>query len=650
MPEPSARLEHHNRAPSRWSPSLSGLVRVRTPRILPRLGVLTMVAVAAASCDADERAVTGLPKTRNAGVASAAAQSTVVLTPTGDTFLTLNDVSQATNDSLNVYTWPSNMIANAIVMKFDLTDIPAGVTISSATLNLYLFSSDPSGDPTYTVTAHAIVNKNPAVASATGYTYDGVNGWTPNACCYDGIPLAQADIGPAVDSRSVDKTPGFKQWDVTSIVQDWFASPGTNLGLLVNSDPSKLADRWRFFSSSEHPDVSQRPYLEVVYTVASMPGTVTDLAVTSTTDNSATLSFTEVDDGTGQPADYIMRYATPPISWGSATDVAQGTCQVPMAGSAIGASRTCTVEGLVPSTAYEFQVVAYRGTLNQDAVFGELSNIAAGTTGAPPPPPPTGVIFESNWATELGGSDNAVRDGGRWSWYAEFNGADPTVQLLSVVSGGPDARNALRVQQRGEVFAANIEKDDFIPLSTDYYVRYYMRNDDTSPSGDHVVTVETFNYPNLTYMRKYSDTGSWEFVISMYGCGEHYPLNHWGPWQRWPLTLAAPAQMSSGQWYRFEYHIDFVDATQIQVHPRVYDATGTLLFDDDDFRQQDWTGSAPDDRTLASYYAAGGSFCVDPTYMNDFGMGNNGQAGAQDTGLSWYFAAVQIRNDTWPGP
>src|SRR5207247_8529402 len=31
-------------------------------------------------------------------------------------------------------------------------------------------------------------------------------------------------------------------------------------------------------------------------------------------------------------------------------------------------------------------------------------------------------------------------------------------------------------------------------------------------------------------------------------------------------------------------------------------------------------------------------------------MGNNGNFGAADTGLYWYFAAVQIRNDTWPGP
>jgi hypothetical protein len=40
------------------------------------------------------------------------------------------------------------------------------------------------------------------------------------------------------------------------------------------------------------------------------------------------------------------------------------------------------VLGLVASTGYQFQLVAYRGTLNVNAVFGGLSNVASGTTAA----------------------------------------------------------------------------------------------------------------------------------------------------------------------------------------------------------------------------------------------------------------------------
>ncbi|MGB2713846.1 MAG: Ig-like domain-containing protein [Vicinamibacterales bacterium] len=255
----------------------------------------------------------------------------------------------------------------------------------------------------------------------------------------------------------------------------------------------------------------------------------------------------------------------------------------------------------------------------------------------------TGVVFESSWDTAAGTSSSAVTDGGRWPNYWEFNGGS-TVQLLSVVSGGINGHNALRVQQRGSTYAANVQVDNFIAQSTDYYIRYYMKNDDTSSSGDHIVTVDTYQYPNLTFMRKYGNSSNWRFVVSLYGCGYTYPIGHWGPSQ----TLAL------GQWYRFEYFVDFVDATHVQVHPRVYDSAGTLILSDANFLQSDYraggTWNGRDDWTLASYYAAGYNFCVNPTYMNEFGLGNNGQQGAADTGRYWYFSGVQIRRDTWPGP
>jgi Big-like domain-containing protein len=267
------------------------------------------------------------------------------------------------------------------------------------------------------------------------------------------------------------------------------------------------------------------------------------------------------------------------------------------------------------------------------AVQVTVNNVASGG----------GVLFESNWDTATGTASSAVDDGGRWPNYWEFNNGTG-VQLLSVVPGGPAGHNALRVQQRGPNYAANVQVNNFVTPATDFYVRYYMKNDDTSPEGDHVVTVDTWGYGNLTFMRKFSSAADWGFAISMYGCGYTYPIGHWKPASR----------LQHGQWYRFEYFVHYTDATHVQVHPRVYDASGALLFSDADFRQEDyatgqyWNGR--DNWTLASYYAAGYSFCVDAAYMTNFGMGNNGNYGAVDTRLYWYFAALQIRNDQWPGP
>jgi len=260
----------------------------------------------------------------------------------------------------------------------------------------------------------------------------------------------------------------------------------------------------------------------------------------------------------------------------------------------------------------------------------------------PLPPPPSGnAVFESNWDTATGNTNAAVTDGGKWPNYWEFNGGSST-QLLSVVSGGPNGHNALRVQQRGSSFAANVQADNIVPASTDYYLRFYMKNDDTSGSGDHIVTVDTWEYANLTFLRKSSSANGWNFVASLYGCGYTYPIGHWGP----------TASLARGTWYRFEYFVDFIDSTHIQLHPRVYDAQGNLLYSDADFKQTDpggatWNGR--NDWSLASFYAAGNSFCVNPSFVNDIGFGNNGQYGAADSGQYWYFAGVQVRTDGWPG-
>src|ERR1051326_2971611 len=58
-------------------------------------------------------------------------------------------------------------------------------------------------------------------------------------------------------------------------------------------------------------------------TSSGTPGTVTDLTASSVGSASVTLSFTQVDDGTGQPAHYDVRFAAGSITWWQAASVTQ---------------------------------------------------------------------------------------------------------------------------------------------------------------------------------------------------------------------------------------------------------------------------------------------------------------------------------------
>src|SRR3989449_10246822 len=61
----------------------------------------------------------------------------------------------------------------------------------------------------------------------------------------------------------------------------------------------------------------------------------------------------------------------------------------------MGGRQSCTVLGLAAAKAYQFQLVAFRGTLNVNAVLGGLSNPAAGSTLADPPVVPVASVTVS---------------------------------------------------------------------------------------------------------------------------------------------------------------------------------------------------------------------------------------------------------------
>jgi hypothetical protein len=79
-----------------------------------------------------------------------------------DTFININDENSVGSESLNIYTWPADHVANAIILKADLAAIPYGAQVQSATLHLYMNSmGGDGGDDLYDISANKIINYNP---------------------------------------------------------------------------------------------------------------------------------------------------------------------------------------------------------------------------------------------------------------------------------------------------------------------------------------------------------------------------------------------------------------------------------------------------------------------------------------------------------
>jgi N-acetylneuraminic acid mutarotase len=373
-----------------------------------------------------------------------------------------------------------------------------------------------------------------------------------------------------------------------------------------------------------------------------------------------------------------------------------------------------TVEAYNPAT-NTWTTVAPLPTARDQLASGALNGILYAVGGRLPlggsslatveayQPASSGVVFESNWTTGTGADSDAIMDRGSATPWSDWNdGSGGSLQagahIMEVVSnvGLPlPYTNALRVQQRGSTGPnpnawADVRKNEFIATpNTDYYVRFYFKtNDVNGTTQDH--GVEPWNghaTDDLTYLNKNEGPSGWGFRLTI---GVNATDGHGGPWpiQHWNLVDCGGVCSAMNQnyqplayntWYRLEYWVQFMSPDHIRVHPRVYNAAGTLLYDKANFVQDGYLSDAgavcprppltggTNDWRLDRWYSRivtgcnpGGDFQVNPTptpgtgqrgtTLQGFLMGNNGQNEAQNTGLFWYYAGLQIRTDTWPDP
>jgi hypothetical protein len=273
--------------------------------------------------------------------------------------------------------------------------------------------------------------------------------------------------------------------------------------------------------------------------------------------------------------------------------------------------------------------------------------LAAGVPGADPGGGgDVELLFQSTWGTATGNSDNAIQDGSAWpeSFWCGGN----IYEVLSVVEGSglgwSRTPNVFRTTMRGgdgEMCGA-IQRQDVIPASTTHWGRLYFRWDDDEWGG--AMHNYSYNFVGSIQIVYFNPQGSSSGVRLSAGLGDTYPYNSW--WLKHPTGLANWIHLNLATWYRYEWMVEYITATTIRFWPRVYNMAGDLLYDSDDFYQNDHPNSG--EHNLTSWYAAGNTFTKDAALMRNIGLGNEGRPGP-DTGKHWYTADFAISTEGWIG-
>jgi hypothetical protein len=175
------------------------------------------------------------------------------------------------------------------LLNFDVSDLPAGAQIVSATLRLTAdFQCNLNQDRPLAVGVYQ-VNKSWVARQATWNVAAVGMPWAMAGC--EGVPLDR-NATPA-NITTVTEVSGSHPWevknyiwDVTSIVQSWVDSPSTQAGLLLMTQDAIFRDIC--FPDSSYSLADRRPLLHIAWRPAPPPTSTPTPTPTRTPDGSIT--------------------------------------------------------------------------------------------------------------------------------------------------------------------------------------------------------------------------------------------------------------------------------------------------------------------------------------------------------------------------
>ncbi len=240
-------------------------------------------------------------------------------------------VSCATNGARSRLKVGASTWVDRPMVQFDVTDVPASATISSATLQLYRPAAAPKA---VSVDAHRVRGQwvegdGASACTGAGASWDETEGgvaWDAKGGDIDAAAAGSVD-------HAAGAAAGWDSFDVRTAAQTWASGGAPNLGLLLKArDESPAAgNAFEYVADDETANPSQRPKLKIVFSDGTkskgpsvdvsapedgsqMSGTTTIAASAGDDRRVAQVQF--FVDGAAVGTDTTAPYA---VSWNSAT-------------------------------------------------------------------------------------------------------------------------------------------------------------------------------------------------------------------------------------------------------------------------------------------------------------------------------------------
>ncbi len=197
--------------------------------------------------------------------------NTLPLHPAADNYLNEGSTTRNYGSCTSILVDGQNNSRLRALLKFDLSSIPAGATITGATLQMVATAVQSSN--AFAINVHKVTT-----AWAEGSLCN-ANG-TPNWTATNPWTIAGGDFDATVQATTNVSTTGTYTWAINnSLIQGWYNTPASNMGMLLKFNTEGGANEPKTFSSSEG---TFAPVLSVTYTTSNGLGSVT---ATHQTDN-----------------------------------------------------------------------------------------------------------------------------------------------------------------------------------------------------------------------------------------------------------------------------------------------------------------------------------------------------------------------------